>query len=84
MQSGRLVLTVEKCYAYCKNLWIVRNKTMANKLMYIPTDDAQNYPFGRLQLLVEPFEHSTYWTNSMKVPKVVRQTHLYSSNFIYL
>ena len=31
---------------------------MADKLMYIPTDDTQNYPFCRLELVVETFEHS--------------------------
>ena len=35
------------------------NETMASKLIYIPNDDAQNYPFCRLQLVVETFEHST-------------------------
>ena len=35
---------------------------MANKLMYIPNDDTQNYPCI-LQLVVEIFGHSTKWTN---------------------
>ena len=35
------------------------DKTMANKLMYIPNYDAQNYPFCRFKLEVETFEHST-------------------------
>ena len=34
-------------------------KTMADKLMNIPSDDTQNYPFCRLKLVVELFEHST-------------------------
>ena len=29
-----------------------RNKTVADKLMFIPNDDIQNYPFYRLQLVV--------------------------------
>ena len=29
---------------------------MADKLMYIPNDDTQNYPYSRLKLLVERFE----------------------------
>ena len=33
------------------------DKSMAGKLMYI--NDAQNYPFCRLQLVVEAFEHAT-------------------------
>ena len=31
---------------------------MADKLMYIPNDDTQNYPFCSLQLVAETFEHS--------------------------
>ena len=54
---------------------------MLDKLMHIPNDDTQNYPVCRLQLVVETFEHSTYWTNqpinqnSMKVLKVVKPTN---------
>ena len=40
-----------------------RDKTMADKFMYIPNGDTQNYPFSRLQLVVETFVHST----SMKI-----------------
>ena len=35
------------------------NSAMADKLMYIPNNDKQNYPFCRLQILVEMFGHST-------------------------
>ena len=38
---------------------ILRDKTKANKLMIIPNDDTQNYPFYRLQLVFETFGHST-------------------------
>ena len=38
---------------------ILRDKTMSNKLIYIPNDNTQNYPFCRLQLVVESFKHST-------------------------
>ena len=41
---------------YAQNL---RNKTMAEKLMYIPKDDKQNYIFSRLNLEIGTFEHST-------------------------
>ena len=34
-------------------------RTMADKLMNIPNDDTQNYPFCRLQSFVESFGHST-------------------------
>ena len=34
-------------------------KIMANKLMYIPNDNTQNYPFCRLQLVVENYGHLT-------------------------
>ena len=30
--------------------WILRDKTIANELMYIPNNNRQNYPFRRLQL----------------------------------
>ena len=39
---------------------------MADQLMYIPDDVTQNYPFYRLQLVVETFGHSTL----IKVPKI--------------
>ena len=32
---------------------------MADKLLYIPNDDIQNYPFCRLQLVSETSGHST-------------------------
>ena len=35
------------------------DKTMADKLMYIPNGDSQKYPFYRLKLVVEMFGHST-------------------------
>ena len=36
-----------------------RDKTMAYKFMYIPNNETQNYPFGRLQFMLKTFEHST-------------------------
>ena len=36
---------------------IYRDKTMAVKLKYIPNNDAQKYPFCRLQLVVVTFKH---------------------------
>ena len=47
---------------------------MVDELMYISNDETQNYPFSRLQLVVETFGHSTYDPinqKSIKVPKVV-------------
>ena len=40
-----------------KNNWIVYqiDKTMADKLMFIPIDDTQNYPFCSVKLVVETF-----------------------------
>ena len=38
---------------------IQKDKTMAFKLMYIPNDDAQIYPFCRLQLVVKKFGQLT-------------------------
>ena len=46
--------------------------------MNIPNDDTQYYPFCRLKLVVETFEHSTYLTNQSKftkVPKVDKPTN---------
>ena len=51
---------------------------MADKLIYIPNNDTQNYPFCRSKIVVETFEHSTQWMNQSKftkVPKVVKQTN---------
>ena len=39
---------------------------MADKLIFILNDDIQNYPFLRLQFVVETFKHSTYRTNQSK------------------
>ena len=50
---------------------------MANKLIYIPNNDTQKYPFCRLQSVIETIGHSTKWTNQskfIKVPKVVKPT----------
>ena len=43
--------------------------------MYIPNDYTQNWPFYRLQLVVEMFRHSTWWTNQSKFksPKLLSQ-----------
>ena len=51
----------------CHNTGIKRDKTTADKLMY--NGDTQNYPFCRLQLVVETFDHSTKWTNQSKFNK---------------
>ena len=42
---------------------------MAYKLVYIPDDNKQNYPFYRLQLVVETFRHSTLLTKQLKFNK---------------
>ena len=38
---------------------MLRDNTMADKLKYIPKDITPNYPFHRLQLVVETFGHIT-------------------------
>ena len=51
---------------------------MADKLMYIPNDDRQNYLMCRLKVVVETFEHSTKLANKSKftkVPKVLKLTN---------
>ena len=51
---------------------------MAEKLMYIPNANTQNWPFFKLQLVIEMFGH---WTNkptnqnSIKVPQIVMPTN---------
>ena len=47
---------------------------MSDKLMYIPNNDTQNYPFCRLKFVVETFEHS--WDN-----KITNENSLKSSKF---
>ena len=50
---------------------------MTNKLIHIPNDDTQKYPFCRLKLVVETFEHVSYGPtnqNSLK-PKVFKLTN---------
>ena len=37
----------------------LRDKAMADKLVYIPNDDTQKYPLRRLKLVVETFGHAT-------------------------
>ena len=48
------------------------DKTMADKIMYIPNVDTQNYPFCRFQLVVEMIEHLTYWTIQSKLNKATK------------
>ena len=46
---------------------------MAVKFMYIPNDETQNYPFYRVQLVVETFGYLFCQTNqSKRVPKIVK------------
>ena len=55
------------------------DKTMSDKLMYIPNDDTQNYLYCRLQLVVKKRLDTQLNepTNqiSIKVPKVVKSTN---------
>ena len=37
-----------------------QKKTITNELIYILNDYTQNYPFCRIKLVVETFEHSTF------------------------
>ena len=51
---------------------------MDDRLMYIPSDDTQNYPFCRIKLVVAMLEHPKLWINQpkfTKVPKVVEPTN---------
>ena len=54
------------------------DKSMADKLMYIPYYYTQNYPICRLKVVVETFGHSILRPtnqNSISVPKVVKPTN---------
>ena len=44
----------------------LKEKTMANKRDVIPSDNTQNYPFRRLNIVVEIIEYSTLLTNQSK------------------
>ena len=44
--------------------WILRDKTMGNKLMYNPNDDKQRYPLCRSKSLIDKFEHCKFDFNS--------------------
>ena len=50
---------------------------MADKLMYIPYNDTQNYSFCWLQLVVKQFDIQINepTKNSINVPKVVKPTN---------
>ena len=45
---------------------------MADKFMYIPNDDTQNYPFCTLPLVVETFGHSTKSTNQNLINVIIK------------
>ena len=53
-----------------------RDKTMADKLMYIPNDDSQNYPICKLKLVVETLNtelNKSTNQKSLKSPKLLSQ-----------
>ena len=47
---------------------------MANKLMHIPDDDTQNYPFFRSKLMQKRLDTQLTESNFNKVSKVVEPT----------
>ena len=51
----------------CLSAGIQRDKTMANKLMHIPNNDSQNYPFCRLQLAIKTLGLSKLMTQPIKI-----------------
>ena len=52
-------ISKESNLEFLQNKITFRNKTMADKMMYIPNDDTQNYSFFRLKFMVVTFGHST-------------------------
>ena len=54
----------------------LRDKPKGDKLMYIPNDDTQNYPYHRLQLMVEILDtqlNEPTNQNSLKSRKLLSQ-----------
>ena len=67
---GIVIIIFRLVYLELSNLYyirILRDKTMDDKLIYIPIDDKQNYPFCRLTLLDVKVGPTN--PNSIKVPK---------------
>ena len=54
-----LIQTPRQIYCYFYTRIDSRTKTMADKLIFIPNEDTQNYSFCSLQLVVEKLGHST-------------------------
>ena len=50
---------------------IYRDKTMVDKLMYIPNDVTENYPFFRSQLVVKTFGKFNKSNFNKKSPKLL-------------
>ena len=59
---------------YDRKVDICRDKTIADKLMYIPNHDTQNYPFYRSYLHMNTQLNDPTNQNSIKVPKVIKPT----------
>ena len=54
------------------------DKTMADKIIYIPNDDTQNYPFPELNQWLKRLNtqlNKPTNQNTLKVPKVVKPTN---------
>ena len=51
------------------------DKTKADKLMYLPSNNKQIYPHFRLKLVIKTFEHSTNQLKFTKATKVVKPTN---------
>ena len=52
-----------------------RSKGIRQKLIYIPNDKTQNYPFYRLQLVVWTLKLFNQIIKFTKFPKVVKSTN---------
>ncbi len=53
---------------------------MADKLMYIPNNNKQNYFFCRLQLVVKTFGHSTNKIHRSDKPLVNKMMYIPNNN----
>ena len=56
--SLRMYINISFIVLSLKITVLPKDKTMADKLVYIPNDYTQNYPFCRLQLMDEMFGDS--------------------------
>ena len=58
------------------------NKTIADKLMYIPNDDTQRYSFCRFKSVVETFEHPKQLISQSKFIKSSHINNIHKNHYV--